>query len=76
MKLRIESSHGSPINEYRIQDGRVEFRALDPSGRPYRRHGDEWRLVDEADIELHRALGTVVSEWLDVRLESDHQRAA
>lgn len=67
VRLRIESIGGSPVNEYRIRGDAVEFRVLDPKGRPYGNAGSEWRAVDDCDIQLHHALGTVVSKWLDVR---------
>lgn len=67
MRLRIESVKGSPVNEYLIRDGRVAFRALDPSGHEYPGAAGRWRVLDHNDIELHHALGTVVSKWLRVR---------
>ena len=30
MRLRLESGDGSPAKEYRIEDGNVEVRTLDP----------------------------------------------
>jgi hypothetical protein len=68
MRLRIESVNGSPINDYRIKDGCVELRLLDPAGRAYPGFDSRWRMLDANDVELHRALGTVVSAWLDERL--------
>ncbi len=67
MQLRIEID-GSPINDYRIEHGLIEFRILDPSGRPYPGARSRWRVVDENDLQLHHALGTVVSTWLRARL--------
>ena len=68
MHLRIESISGSPINDYRITEGRVEVRSLAPSGSAYPGENSAWRVLDERDIQLHRALRTVVSEWLRVRM--------
>ncbi len=68
MRLRIESVSGSPINEYQIRDGSVDFRSLDPSGRAYPGLAGRWRTLDDNDLKLHHALGTVVSKWLRVRL--------
>ena len=68
MRLRIESVDGSPINDYRIRDGRIEVRVLDPTGRAHPSPLGCWRLLGEDDIQLHHALGTVVSKWLQQRL--------
>ena len=67
MRLRIEV-HDSPIKDYRIQDGRVQVRVLDASGRPYPDSASEWITLDDKEIQRLHALGTVVSEWLRVRL--------
>jgi hypothetical protein len=71
MQLRIESVGGSPINDYRIRDGCVEVRSMDPSGHPLPGDGSRWRRLDDNEIQLHHALGTVVSKWLRVRLNRD-----
>ncbi len=70
MRLRIESVNGSPINEYRIINHSVEVRAMDPSGRPFPNATSRWRRLIDEDIQMHHALGTVVSKWLQVRLHS------
>ena len=73
-RLRIESSGGSPINDYRVRNGRVEFRILDRSGHHYADGSSRWRALDGNDVQLHQALDTVVSYWLAVRT-SRKQRA-
>jgi hypothetical protein len=67
-QLRITSNDGSPSNEYRISDGRIEFRALDSEGNPFTYSQGKWRLLDPADLQLHFALNTVVAQWLTERL--------
>jgi len=42
------------VNEYRLRQGYVEFRA----------NQDAWRLMNEADIRLHFVLHTEVAKWL------------
>ncbi len=69
-RLRIESVNGSPVNDYRIRDGRVELRLLDPSGRPYASWLSNWRTLDEGDLRFHFELKTVVSKWLKARLKA------
>jgi hypothetical protein len=69
MRLRIESNGTAPTNDYRIVGEHVEFRVLDSSGPSPRRARSGWRVLDESDINLHHALGTVVSKWLQTRLQ-------
>jgi hypothetical protein len=68
MRLRIESVDGSPINDYRIREGQVEVRVLDAAGHAWHSPLGLWRVLGEDDIQLHHALGTVVSKWLQQRL--------
>jgi hypothetical protein len=74
MRLRIESVNGSPVNDYRIRDGRVEVRMLDPSGREYAGPESRWRMLDANEIQLHYALGTIVSKWMERRLQLEDLR--
>jgi hypothetical protein len=71
-RLRIESGSGSPINDYRIREGLVEMRSLDP---PHHWASD-WRTLNRNELELHNALGTVVSKWLQIRLGSRDDMSA
>ena len=69
MQLRIESVNGSPINDYRTTDSDlIQLRILDPSGHRFPGADSNWRFLDDNDIQIHHALGTVVSKWLRVRL--------
>lgn len=67
-QLRITSNDGSPSNEYRISNGRIEFRALDSEGKPFSYSQGKWQMLDTADLQLHFALNTVVAQWLTERL--------
>lgn len=69
-QLRITSRDGSPSNEYRILDGRIEFRALDPEGNPYPFSRGLWKTLDTSELQLHFALNTVVAQWLTERLHT------
>lgn len=71
VRLRFEFVNGSPVNDYRICDGRVEVRLLDASGRPYPGTTSDWRVLNRNEIQLHHDLRTVVSEWLRVRLGTE-----
>lgn len=66
--LRIPSENGSPINEYRIQNGQIEFRSLDATGKPFSITKGIWRVLDISELQLHFALDTVVAQWLMQRL--------
>lgn len=66
--LKIPSENGSPINEYRIHGGHIEFRSLDSQGQPFSRTAGKWIALDPSDLELHFALNTAVAQWLIDRL--------
>ena len=68
--LRIPSENGSPINEYRIQNGQIEFRSLDATGKPFSITKGKWRVLDISELQLHFALDTVVAQWLMQRLHA------
>lgn len=51
--LRLTFPTGDP-NEYRVRQGRVEFRQDERA----------WRLLDVAEVKLHFALDTEVAKWL------------
>jgi hypothetical protein len=62
INLRIEIA-GWPINDYRITDRDLEFRALDPSGRCFDDHRSTWRRLTADELVLHFRFDTVVSRW-------------
>ncbi len=66
--LTIQSLNGSPVNEYRINHGQIEFRALDDHGKPFPFSNGMWRILDAADLEMHFLLNTAVAKWLVERL--------
>ncbi|HEY6251732.1 MAG TPA: hypothetical protein VI685_17380 [Candidatus Angelobacter sp.] len=66
--LRIPSQNGSPVNEYRIHQGQIEFRSLDSQNKPLFQRSEGWTSLDVSDIQFHFALKTVVAQWLIERL--------
>lgn len=66
--LRISSENGSPVNEYRIHQGQIEFRSLDIHDPPVSLSSEQWQSLDVADIQFHFVLKTVVAQWLIERL--------
>lgn len=70
--LRVEPASESLVNEYRTcADGTVQSRLLDRAAHLYPGPLGSWRMLDDNDIALHHALGTVVSKWLQVRCGGD-----
>jgi hypothetical protein len=71
MRLRLESGNGSPAKEYRIEDGNVEVRMLDPedgSDRSDRCTGSIWSRLTPEQLSIHVERNTVVAKWLERRL--------
>ena len=69
-RLRIEPISGTPINDYRLRLGRVEFRALDADGRHLRGDLSRWRRLTDDEVQWHLLLGTVVAQWMDLAAKS------
>jgi hypothetical protein len=67
MRLRLESGDGSPTNEYRVEDGNVEVRTLDPEGVSVRRTS-VWLRLTPGQLSNHVERNTVVAQWLERRL--------
>ena len=68
VRLRLESGDGSPAKEYRIEDGEVEVRTLDPEGGSVRRTGNVWWRVTPEELSIHVESNTLVAQWLERRL--------
>lgn len=62
--LRIAGGPESPVNEYRVNGGRLELRVLFPeNGAP-----GEWRPLSLEEIIMHVNLETAVAHWMLQRL--------
>jgi hypothetical protein len=68
MRLRLESGDGSSAKEYRIEDGNVEVRPVDPKGGSPRRTGSDWWRLTPEQLSIHVERNTVVAQWLERRL--------
>jgi hypothetical protein len=68
MRLLLESGDGSPAKEYRIEDGNVEVRTLDPEGGSVRSTGSVWWRLTREQLSTHVEHNTVVAWWLERRL--------
>jgi hypothetical protein len=60
--LRLESRDGSPPVEYKIEDGSVAVRRLEPAA------AERWQRLTSSDLRNHVERHTVVAEWLRRRL--------
>lgn len=67
-RLTVEFSDDSRVDEYRIRNWEVEFRARGADGSALPEWGSQWRQLTADDISLHLVLHTVVGEWLTLRL--------
>jgi len=65
MRLRLEFGDGSPANEYRVEDGNVEVRTLEPEGASVRRIGTVWRRLTPSQLSDHVEHNTPVAGWLE-----------
>lgn len=65
-QLTIFSDHNTPVNQYRVRKGNLQFRALDEHGSRFR--FSRWRALSADEIALHSNLNTPVAEWLNSRL--------
>jgi hypothetical protein len=68
MRLRLESVDGSPAKEYRINEGTVEVRTLDPEGGLEQLTAAVWRHLTPEQLSIHVERNTVVAQWLERRL--------
>ena len=68
MRLRLESGDGSSAKEYRIEDGNVEVRTLDPERGSRRPTGSFWWRLTPQQLRIHVERNTVVAQWLERRL--------
>ena len=66
-RLMVEFGDDSRVDEYRIRDREVEFRARRADGSALPDCSSEWRQLTAGDVSLHFALRTPVGEWLTLR---------
>ncbi len=67
-RLTVDFGDDSRLDEYRIRNREVEFRARRPDGTDLPGWFGGWRQPTADDISLHLALHTPVGEWLTLRL--------
>jgi hypothetical protein len=64
--LRIDRGDGSPIVDYRIENGCLETRTLNRRAEVDR--GSEWQPVTPEQLSSHVMSNTVVARWLRRRM--------
>lgn len=64
MNLRLEGTDGSAGEEYRIREGEIEFRPIQPSAV----YDDDWQTLSSNDLADHVQRNTVVAQWLRHRI--------
>jgi len=63
--LRIDAGDGSPVMEYRIENGHVESRI---SFSREETHQSDWKAVSPEELSEHVMSGTILSLWLRRRM--------
>jgi len=68
----VIANQGFPLNHYRVQGGKLEFRSI------YHDALGSWRTLSVEDVLMHLVLKTDVALWLYARrgVGSDFNRAA
>lgn len=64
MNLRLEAINGSGGEEYRIREGEVEFRPVEPSTN----YDRDWQQLSAHELADHVQRNTVVAQWLRHRI--------
>ena len=63
MNLRLEANNGSGGREYRIREGEIEFRPVNPST-----YDDNWHPLSPDELSDHVQHNTIVAQWLKHRI--------
>jgi hypothetical protein len=67
VRLRVEARDGSPTEEYRVDDGRVEVRSWQ-SRSGYNPPDKSWHQLTPQQLSTHVERNTAVAQWLERRL--------
>jgi len=62
--LRIDRNDGSPVEEYRVENGRVEHRTLLAAAERSATVDDPWQRLTRDQLAAHVMANTVVAHWL------------
>lgn len=67
-RLHIDPCDGSPISEYRIENGRVESRTLETVAECNAPADQRWQRLTPQQLSSHVLADTVLAQWLHERM--------
>src|SRR5712691_9265095 len=67
-RLRLDPGDGSPMQDYRIENGHVEARVLDIKMKSEREGHCHWQRLTPPQLASHVMGNTVVAQWLQRRM--------
>src|SRR3989442_12403782 len=67
-RLRIDPGDGSPVVDYRIENGSVESRTLETAAESSTATEKEWQRLTLEQLGSHVMADTVVAHWLHRRM--------
>jgi hypothetical protein len=67
-RLRVDPDDGSPVLDYRIEDGCVESRALETAPEGSTTTEERWQRLTPEQLSYHVMADTVVAQWLGRRM--------
>jgi hypothetical protein len=67
-RLRIDPGDGSPVVDYRIENGSVESRTLETAAESSTATAKEWQRLTLEQLSSHVMAETVVAHWLHRRM--------
>ena len=66
--LRVDPGDGSPVQDYRIENGHVEMRVLDIKMKYELEGRCRWQRLTPPQLASHVMGNTVVAQWLQRRM--------
>ena len=67
-RLHIDRCDGSPVMDYRIENGGVERRILETAADGRTNSEERWQRLTPEQLSSHVMADTVVARWLRVRM--------
>jgi hypothetical protein len=67
-RLRLSPGNGSPVVDYRIENGCVESRTLEPGGQGSSIVEKEWQQLTPEELSSQVMEDTVLARWLSRRM--------
>ena len=67
-RLRVDPGDGSPVQDYRIENGHVEMRLVDFNMKYAHQGEGRWRRLSREQLSWHVVGDTAVARWLQRRM--------